>query len=77
MFHSKYRRKILLRQLTLDSPCYLHEDINTDSDTRVFFSDENDTFMCNGRCLSLNLRCDGKDDCGDNTDEQNCRVLPN
>ncbi|KAH3893700.1 hypothetical protein DPMN_017850, partial [Dreissena polymorpha] len=31
-----------------------------------------DTFMCNGRCLGTSLVCDGKDDCGNNADEENC-----
>jgi len=33
---------------------------------------DRDTFMCNGRCIGLSLQCNGIDDCGDNTDEQNC-----
>lgn len=32
-------------------------------------------FMCsNGRCISEGNLCDGKDDCGDQSDERNCNV---
>ncbi|XP_052805279.1 uncharacterized protein LOC128234798 isoform X2 [Mya arenaria] len=31
-----------------------------------------DTFMCNGRCLGSNARCNGVNDCGNNEDEQDC-----
>lgn len=35
-----------------------------------------DAFLCsNGRCLKANLRCNDRDDCGDNSDEQNCGKL--
>ncbi|KAG7163887.1 Glutamate-gated chloride channel-like 1 [Homarus americanus] len=33
-------------------------------------------YMCDdGECISLAARCDAKDDCGDETDEDNCSIL--
>ena len=32
-------------------------------------------FVCkNKKCLSINNRCDFDDDCGDNSDEEDCRM---
>ena len=33
---------------------------------------EKETFRCNNKCLSNDKKCDYKDDCGDNTDEEGC-----
>ena len=34
---------------------------------------EDTEFTCdNHRCVNSSIRCDGKDDCGDNSDEQKC-----
>lgn len=35
-----------------------------------------DSFQCtNGHCVPLEWQCDGDDDCGDNSDEKDCRKL--
>ena len=42
----------------------------------VYFSENvcsDDLFRCQrGRCVNLNMRCDGYNDCGDGSDEKNC-----
>ena len=35
------------------------------------------TNCTNGKCLKEGLMCDGKDDCGDNSDEMFCQTQPN
>ena len=35
-------------------------------------------FVCdNGKCLYNDYKCDGNDDCGDNSDERDCRTFSN
>lgn len=36
-----------------------------------------DQFRCNAtqRCIELSSRCNYKDDCGDNSDEENCSTF--
>ena len=39
--------------------------------TLFLFSDQ---FMClNGDCVHEDFKCDGNNNCGDNSDEQDCR----
>ncbi|KII60366.1 Low-density lipoprotein receptor-related protein 2 [Thelohanellus kitauei] len=62
--------------------CYCVDEVNTH---REYMCAEADTdclsefcvgFMCkNGKCLSNNVRCNGKDDCDDNSDEENCKSI--
>ncbi|KAL7831173.1 hypothetical protein SRHO_G00306750 [Serrasalmus rhombeus] len=38
---------------------------------------ESDEYLCgNGKCVPRSWRCNGLDECGDNTDERNCAPLP-
>ena len=34
-----------------------------------------DQFLCSGICRPESLKCDGADDCGDNSDEEGCGEL--
>ena len=45
----------------------------------LFFSCTNDEFQClDDSCISLAFKCDGEQDCEDNSDEMNCDFpLPN
>ena len=34
---------------------------------------DNGKYQCNNnKCINASWKCDGEDDCGDNSDEQNC-----
>uniref|UniRef100_A0A671RDY0 Low-density lipoprotein receptor-related protein 3-like n=1 Tax=Sinocyclocheilus anshuiensis TaxID=1608454 RepID=A0A671RDY0_9TELE len=38
---------------------------------------ENDEYLCgNGKCIPRSWRCNGLDECGDNTDERSCATQP-
>ncbi|KTG43592.1 hypothetical protein cypCar_00029814 [Cyprinus carpio] len=38
---------------------------------------ENDEYLCgNGKCIPRSWRCNGLDECGDNTDERSCAAPP-
>ena len=39
----------------------------------TFLGCDDPKFECsNGRCIASSWKCDNEDDCGDNSDEQNC-----
>ncbi|KAL7989068.1 hypothetical protein Chor_007987 [Crotalus horridus] len=57
-------------QLVDDRPCFPEKLCNIEE-----VNCENKFHCDNGRCIAKKLECNGENDCGDNSDEQNCRKI--
>ena len=67
---SKSRGSVNIDDITLSEDCFL-----VDGEV-VPTNCNDDEFMCNnGRCYSKNHRCNFYDDCGDNSDENECPAI--
>ncbi|ETE64493.1 Complement component C6, partial [Ophiophagus hannah] len=57
-------------QMVDDRPCFPEKLCNIEEVNCA------NKFQCdNGRCVARKLECNGENDCGDNSDEQNCRKI--
>uniref|UniRef100_A0A670YVP6 Complement component C6-like n=1 Tax=Pseudonaja textilis TaxID=8673 RepID=A0A670YVP6_PSETE len=57
-------------QMVDDRPCFPEKLCNIEEVNCA------NKFHCdNGRCVARKLKCNGENDCGDNSDEQNCRKI--
>uniref|UniRef100_A0A8C5SKP9 Complement C6 n=1 Tax=Laticauda laticaudata TaxID=8630 RepID=A0A8C5SKP9_LATLA len=57
-------------QMVDDRPCFPEKLCNIEEMNCA------NKFQCdNGRCVARKLKCNGENDCGDNSDEQNCRKI--